>query len=109
MILFKPEHVAPILGRRKTQTRRVGKKRWNVGAVHQCQTRMFDNLSVFAHVRIVGVDQEWLRSITMHDAIAEGYTGPGTYLDAFYRINKMAWDANPLVWVVYFDLVSIGW
>ena len=37
MILFQEEHVQPILDGHKTQTRRLGKKRWNVGAVHQCK------------------------------------------------------------------------
>ncbi|HEY5472464.1 MAG TPA: hypothetical protein VIK32_04645 [Candidatus Limnocylindrales bacterium] len=106
MILFKPEHIAPILAKTKTQTRRLGKKRWNVGAVHQCQTRMFDNGSVFAYVRILDVWQERLRSISHDDAVAEGYTGIGTYLYAFYEINRMATDADPLVWVVEFEAAA---
>jgi len=106
MILFKPEHIAPILAKTKTQTRRLGKKRWNVGAVHQCQTRMLDNGSVFAHVRITGVRQEQLRSISHDDAVAEGYTGIGTYLTAFYEINRMATDADPLVWVVTLEIIT---
>ena len=106
MILFRQEHVDPILRGEKVQTRRLGKKRWNVGAVHQCQTRLFDNASVFAMVEIVDVHQEPLRDISHDDAVAEGYTGIGTYLTAFYAINKMATDANPLVWVVTFALVE---
>ena len=102
MILFRQEHIAPIIALTKTQTRRLGKKRWNVGAVHQCQTRMLDNTSVFAHVRILDVWQELLRSISHDDAVAEGYTGIGTYLTAFYTINKMATDADPMVWAVAF-------
>jgi hypothetical protein len=106
MILFKPEHVAPIIAGEKTQTRRLGKKRWNVGSVHQCQTRMLDNGSVFARVRILSVRQERLRSISHDDAVSEGYTGIGTFLTAFYEINDMATDADPLVWVVRFGVVS---
>ncbi len=106
MILFKIEHGAAILDGRKTQTRRLGKKRWNVGAVHQCRTRMLDPVSTFARVEIVDVRTEWLWDISHDDAVAEGYTGIGTYLTAFYAINKMATDANPLVWVVSFALVE---
>ena len=104
MILFKAEHVHPILEGRKTQTRRLGKRRWNVGAVHQCRTQLFGE--PFARVEIVAVRQERLRSITLEDALAEGYTGPGVFLNAFYRINNMAWDADPLVWVVTFALAA---
>lgn len=106
MILFKPEHIPPILSGRKTQTRRFGRKRWNVGAVHQCQTRMLDNSSVFAHAVILDVRQERLRSISHDDAVAEGYTGIGTYLHAFYEINHMATDWDPPVWVVSFGVIS---
>jgi hypothetical protein len=34
MILFKKEHKDLILADIKTQTRRTGNKRWNVGAIH---------------------------------------------------------------------------
>ena len=34
MILFRPQHVGPILDGRKTQTRRLGKRRWREGAIH---------------------------------------------------------------------------
>ena len=40
MILFKPEHVAPIVLRVKTHTRRRGKPRWRIDAVHQFRTNM---------------------------------------------------------------------
>jgi hypothetical protein len=106
MILFKSEHIAPILDGRKTQTRRLGKRRWNIGAVHQCRTRMLDASSTFARVEIVELHCGPLRDISHDDAVAEGYTGIGTYLTAFYAINKMATDANPLVWVVTFALVA---
>jgi len=105
MLLFRPEHVAAILDGRKTQTRRLGKKRWNVGVIHKCYTKppfARGGAEPFASVKILAVRQEPLRSISHDDAEAEGYTGIGTYLYAFCAINWMATDANPLVWVVTF-------
>lgn len=105
MILFKPEHVGPILNGRKTQTRRLGKHRWNVGAIHQARIRMLDKDSTFAHLRILDVGQEWLRSITDEDARAEGYDNGVEYIRAFERINPKA-PYNPVVWVVKFEAVK---
>ena len=53
-MLFKPEHVQPILEGEKTQTRRAW-KRWpvKVGGVYQCQTKLYDNSSVFARIRVL--------------------------------------------------------
>lgn len=107
MILFKPEHVAAILDGRKTQTRRLGERRWKTGSLHKCYTKppfARGGAEPFARVRILGVRPEMLRYITMEDALAEGYTGPGTFLHAFYTINHTATDVNPMVWVVTFEL-----
>ncbi|HHW45053.1 MAG TPA: ASCH domain-containing protein [Desulfotomaculum sp.] len=71
MILFKPEHVEPILSGCKTQTRRLGKKRWKVGSVHQC--RLNYRAEPFACVRVTAVRRERLDNITEEDARREGY------------------------------------
>lgn len=109
MILFKLEHVSMILERRKTQTRRLGKKRWNVGAVHQAKTKLFGE--PFARLRIVAVRQEPLDEISEDDARREGYANSGEYLGAFRKINWAgAADAHRYwtrpVWVVDFELVE---
>jgi len=104
VILFKPEHVQPILDGRKTQTRRLGQKRWNVGAVHQARTRMLDAASTFARLRILGVRQEHLLDVSVEDARREGYHSAIAYIDAFYRINGDV-ESDPLVWVVDFEAV----
>ena len=71
MILFKPEHVQPTLTRRKTQTRRVGKRRWNVGAVHQqCRTQLYGQ--PFARIRILGVYHKLLRPTQVPTIIMNG-------------------------------------
>ena len=107
-MIFKREHVPMILDGRKTQTRRTGKKRWNVGAVHQCKTSYTSK--PFAMVRILRVWQERLGGINWRDAIAEGYPSQIEYLEAFYRIYKIPWwDTQPLnepVWCVEFELVE---
>lgn len=109
MILFKPEHVQPIIEGRKTQTRRLGKKRWNVGAVHQARTRMMDPDSQFASLRILDVRREELWQVTRESAAAEGYDSRHEYLEAFRRINHIGLGVDlgqiPPVWVVEFEVV----
>lgn len=113
MILFKEEHVKPIvlgfyidgIHHFKRATRRLGKKRWNVGAVHQCQTRMLDNSSVFTHVRILSVEQQALGSMRTEDAIAEGYADVPAFIKAWLRINgPNSWAPRLPVWVVTFEV-----
>ena len=106
MMLFKPEHVDHILSGRKTQTRRMGKKRWNVGAIHQCQTKMLRNDSVFARVLIKDVRRERLREMRPFDVYAEGYDRYSEYCEALERINGVKVDGDTEVWVVEFEVVS---
>ena len=122
MILFRKEHVAPILEGRKTQTRRLGKRRWRVAAVHGCYTRppfAKGGSEPFCRVRVIDVRQERLLDISPADALAEGYYSPYTFVEAFYHINGMdtrAFDespmpdvaalGNPEVWVVKFEAAS---
>lgn len=104
MILFKPEHVDAILEGTKTQTRRLGAKRWNRGSEHQLRTRMLDASSTFAIARIDYVDNERLMAISEEDSIAEGYSSAPDFLAAFARINpSVVGDCN--VWVVHFTVV----
>lgn len=106
MILFKLEHKQPILEERKTQTRRLGKKRWNIGAVHQARTKMLGK--PFAFLRITDVRQEPLSAISDADAKREGYDSVAEFLKKFSEIN-WAGSGNPVywtqpVWVVEFEL-----
>ena len=107
MLLFKPEHVQPILDGRKTQTRRLWPhgQRVKVGAIHQCRTRMLDAESCFARIAIKQVQHEPLGWITNLDAWAEGYDDAAAYMEAFERINGAA-DPDQMVYVVSFDLVT---
>lgn len=105
MILFRPEHVAPVLAGRKTQTRRLGARRWNVGATHLCATKLFEPSAVFARVRILEVRAELLWQISPEDVFAEGYDSLTDFEEAFARINgPVAFDAP--VWVVRFEVAK---
>jgi len=108
MILFKEEHIRPILKGVKTQTRRIGNKRWNVGAIHQAKTQML-KVSYFARLRILEVKQERLGDITPEDALREGGYTVDEFIEVFDRINKKTggWNPDLLVWVVTFELAPI--
>lgn len=103
MILFKPEFVDLILKGKKTQTRRVGKRRWRVGSVHQCQTQLFEK--PFARVRIESVCLERLRFISEADAVAEGFFSREAFLRTFQEINP-GFGLDGWVWVVQFGLME---
>ena len=108
MILFKPEHVKPIIDGRKTQTRRLGKQRWNVGAFHQARTRMMDKASTFAVLEIGAVEIEELHSISPYAAWAEGYESVGDFMRVWERINGTgSWAQNPMVYVVCFRVAEV--
>lgn len=105
MILFKKvlRHPEMILRGQKTQTRRVGSKRWNVGAVHLAKTQMLST-EYFAKIRILNVREERLGDITLEDAQKEGYSSVEEYIDIWKFINKGVWDPELIVWVIDFEL-----
>ncbi len=110
MLLFQLKHVKPILEGQKTQTRRPGKKRWNIGAVHQAK-RNYLKSGFFAKLHILDVYQEVLGDVSEEDAFAEGGYTRESYLVEFRTINKIkdekAWQAalRAKVWVVKFEVV----
>ena len=104
VIVFQPEHVAPILAGRKTQTRRLWARcRVRVGGVHACVTRRFG--APFARVRILAVRQEPLGAMSDDDARCCGYEDRAGYRLAFERIYGMR-TPDPLVWVIDFEVVT---
>lgn len=108
MILFKPEHVAPILSGRKTQTRRGGKRRWNVGSVHACYTRppfAKGGSEPFCRVRILDVRRSVpIASMSDEDVYAEGYDTWRDFWAVWCRINGGGSPPDAMPWVVEFAL-----
>ena len=104
MMLFKPEHVDMILTGKKTQTRRLWKKRRAlVGSIHQARTELFGK--PFAYLKILDVHQEYLGEISDEDCIKEGDYTYESYRDIWKKINK-SYDTFQKVWVVEFVLTA---
>jgi hypothetical protein len=92
MLLFKPQHVDPILLGTKTQTRRFWKKaRAKAGSIHLAKQKMISR-EYFARLEILDVYKERLGSISEQDALSEGYSSSIAYLIAFANI---ACKCNP--------------
>ena len=113
MILFKPEHIQPILEGRKTETRRSWKKpRAKKGAIHIAKTKMLSS-DYFARIRIKYVRKQRLGAITTEEVLREGYSRKEEYLQKFIDINKLkSITPNDLihspfeVYVIGFEVVS---
>lgn len=102
MLLFKPEHVEPILAGRKTQTRRTwDKPRVKVGGVYQARTSMFG--PPFARLRVTGLRRERLGDISSEDVRAEGYETRDDIRRVFERIYHAPWEPDKEVWVIEFQ------
>jgi hypothetical protein len=87
MLLFKPEHKAPILAGTKTQTRRIWKSwRANVRSTQRAKTKMLSK-EHFAKLYIIDRWEERLGDISEDDARAEGYASREEYLAKFAEIN----------------------
>lgn len=114
VILFKQEHVDPILRAigvlqstpeihdepMKIETRRLGPKRWNVGAVHQARTAMLGR--PFAWLEIKSHRRDYLSAMTDADAWVEGYRTMEDFKGIWKRINDGEWDPTTLVHIVRF-------
>jgi len=88
MLLFKKEHVKPILNGNKTQTRRIWKKpRAKIGSIHMAKTQMLST-EYFAKLKITQVKTEKIGDISEADSIKEGYKNKEDYLMKFFQINK---------------------
>lgn len=107
-LLFRPEHVQPILRGVKTQTRRLWRRpRVRVGAVHKAKLSASGGLSpeYFALLRITGLRQERLRQISDADARKEGGYTRAAFLSKWFEIHQRS-PEDPFVWVVEFALAG---
>jgi hypothetical protein len=102
-MLFKLEHVEPILSGSVTQIRKNwGKPMAKVGSVHKAKTALFSKES-FASIRITGLRKERLGDISLEDVYKEGYDDLESYKAAWKR-SAGVWDPNIMVYVVNFEL-----
>ena len=108
-MLWKREHVDLICAGLKTETRRLGKRRWILGNEYRCYTRpqwAKPPGVPFAKIRVVALQLKRLSWIDNASAVREGYTSVASFLEAFRTINKLAPDVDPTVWVVRFEVAE---
>jgi hypothetical protein len=120
MLLFKPEHVEAITvgvvfdGRRylKRHTRRRGKARWRIGAVHQLRTNMpwQERAGHFGNGRILVVEPTLLLDMNDEDARLEGYADVDRYVEAYLRINRLLYEdaVTEVIWDIGFNFARPG-
>ncbi len=102
-MLFKPEHVELILSGRMTQISKLWEKPMaKVGSIHKAKTALFSK-DYFASVIITDVRREKLGTITIEDAMREGYDDLQSYREVWRKINGN-WEPNTIVYVVCFEL-----
>ena len=102
-MLFKPEHVEPILSGRMTQIRKLWDKPMaKVGSIHKAKTALFSK-DYFASIIITGLRTEKLGAITIEDAMREGYDDLASYKEGWKKINGY-WEPKSVVYVVSFEL-----
>lgn len=105
MFLFKHDHVQMIQRKKKTQTRRTGKKRWSVGKIYQAKTSFTKGENPFAYLRVTGLREEFLGQISDEDARREGYPHVPAYRRVFKKIYGH-WDPHQPVWVIDFEVAT---
>lgn len=77
---------------------------WDVGQIVDVST---DNISTLIKIRIENISIQHVSQITKDQAINEGFTSQGEYINEIARIygDHIKKD-DPLVWVVHFSVVS---
>lgn len=111
VMLFRPEHVAPILDGVKTQTRRLwDRPRVKAGNTYQARTTLLKRDSTFALITVKRVWKERLRDISGIDAAREGYASETAFWEAFARINGKDVTQELLdteVWAIEFEAEGV--
>jgi hypothetical protein len=107
VLLFKHEHVDPILNGTKIVTRRIWAKgkRAKIGGVHKAKTRLYSR-EFFARLKITMIYQEALGLMDDADAKLEGYPNLEAFKIAWRNINHIRFNPELVVYVIYFEVVK---
>lgn len=106
MILFTTCNAVLVDTGLKTATRRKGKRRWKIGAIHQCYTELpLRGGKPFARVRVERVYEQELWEMTEDDAKKEGWYTLSEFQQLWREIHG-AWRSEEKVWVVEFALLG---
>ena len=106
MLLYKKRFIPHILGYAeplKNTTRRSGRLRWRIGAIHTFKTN-YNNDSAFAKAKILRVYRQYLFDMTEDDAFREGFWNLEEFKKVWIQING-TYD-NQEVWVIDFVVVE---
>ncbi len=106
MLLYKKRFIPHILGEvepLKNTTRRTGKLRWKIGAIHTFKTN-YNNDSAFARAKILRVYPQYIFDMTEDDAFREGFWSLEDFKRIWIQING-SWT-NIEVWVIDFVVVE---
>lgn len=108
MILMKDFLIEKAKAGIKTETRRLGKKRWSVGKVYWVCHKLYQKAPDI-RILITGLWQEKLSQITPEAIKREGLEGltPAGFIEKFRMINKgKVIELDPPVWVLQYELVK---
>jgi hypothetical protein len=103
MILFKRHLIALILQKRKTQTRRLHKRKWQVGRTYAVTDRWFGKPQ--GHIRIKRLFQQRLGDVSEDEAKAEGYDSLADFREDWKSIIG-DWNPDETVTAYEFELVG---
>jgi hypothetical protein len=102
-MLFRPEHVEPIISGRMTQIRKLWDRPMaKIGSIHKAKTALFSK-DYFASIIITGLRREKLGAINIEDALREGYDDLVSLKEEWRKTNG-CWNPNSVVYVVSFEL-----
>lgn len=105
-MIFTKHHIQLIQTGCKTQTRRFWKKpRVKVGKTYKLQTQFFKKENL-GSIRIIGLRQKALGSVTQSDARKLGYSSKSAYLTALAEIRRKKLKPSKKVWAIDFEFCT---
>ena len=103
-ILFKKRFIEKILAGEKTQTRRLGGRRYKVGGVYAVRDGW--SKPVRAYIRITRCFTQRLGDISPEDVEKEGFKSFEEFVDAWVMIYG-SWDPEQIVTCYEFEIVEV--